>query len=157
MSSQTASNSQTASKRFGLHRIIALLMVALLGGALLTGCNVTAEQNELTAINQLRASHGVPALVRSVELDRKATGQAVRMARRSQIFHSTSLEAGVTPGYTLLGENVGMGGSMPAVQQALVDSPLHLRNMLDSRFTEIGIGSVVRDGRTYLVQFFVGR
>ena len=150
-------SSNTASHRHGTFRIIALLLVAVLGGTLLTGCNVTAEQNELAALNQLRTSHGVPVLMRSVELDRKATGQAVRMARRGQIFHSSSLEAGVTQGYSILGENVGMGGTMPAVHQALVDSPLHLRNMLDSRFSEVGIGSVVRDGRTYLVQFFVGR
>ena len=150
-------SSHQASHRIGMFRIVALLLVALFGGVLLTGCNSTAEQNELTAINQLRASHGVPALVRSVELDRKATGQAVRMARRGQIFHSVSLEAGVSGSWKELGENVGMGGTMPAVQQALERSPLHMRNMLDSQFTEVGIGSVVRDGRTYLVQFFAAR
>jgi uncharacterized protein YkwD len=136
---------------------VLIILLALFGIAALTGCDAKAAQDEFTAVNQLRAAHGLAPLVRSAELDRKAEGQAVRMARREQIFHSSSLESGVSPGWRALGENVGVGGDVASVHAALEASPAHMANMLDTLYNEVGVGVVTRDGRTYVVQDFDGR
>jgi uncharacterized protein YkwD len=140
----------------GVVRRIGLLVALAVGLLALSACDPVLEQADLTALNALRTSRGLPALVRDAELDRKASAQAVRMARQQTIFHSSDLSLGVSAGWSVIGENVGVGGSIATIQSALEGSPGHMANMVDTRFRRVGIGAVQRNGRIYLVQVFVG-
>jgi uncharacterized protein YkwD len=139
------------TRPFGL---IAIVVVAIFA---LVACNPQAEDQDFAMINSLRARSGVPALARSAELNAKARAQADRMASRGRIYHSSNLASGVSPGWRVIGENVAVAGSIEQAQSALEQSPGHLANMVNGKFTEVGIGVTVSKGRVYVVQVFVGR
>ena len=130
--------------------------MALLGIAL-TACGPSPEDTNLADINEVRASVGLGELVRSPELDVKAKAQADRMARRGTIFHSNNLASGVSNGWSAIGENVALAGSVDDAQRALEASPGHYANMVNPAYNQVGIGVTVRNGITYVVQVFVGR
>ena len=78
------------------------------------------------------------------------------MASKGTIFHTTNL-AGVFSGlsWTLGGENVGMGPSMDALQQAFMASLHHRENILDRRFHRFGIGVVWKNGIAFVTVEFL--
>ena len=79
------------------------------------------------------------------------------MAKAGNIYHSKNLAAGVTGGWSSIGENVAMAGSVEAAQAALEASPGHYENMVNGAFNQVGIGVVVRNDVVYVVQVFVSR
>ena len=138
-------------------RAASLLVVLAFVGVALTGCQSAADQTNVTDLNEVRATVVLPELVRSAELDVKARAQANRMARSGTIFHSTNLAAGVPGGWSSIGENVAMAGSVDQAQAALEASPPHYTNMTNGAFNQVGVGVVIRNGVVYVVQVFVGR
>jgi uncharacterized protein YkwD len=50
------------------------------------------------------------------------------------------LADGVSPGWRKLGENIGYGPSIDAVQATYMASPPHRANILDPQFNRIGTG-----------------
>lgn len=134
--------------------LIAGVLAALL---FLTACNDELEQRDVAMVNELRSSVGVAELSRSAELDAKAQKQADRMANRGKIYHSKSLSSGVSAGWTMIGENVAVAGSIEDAQAALEASSGHYDNMVNPTFTEIGVGIALKNGSVYVVQVFVGR
>lgn len=106
-------------------------------------------------INGLRASKGLHALQEDGKLNAVAQDWANQMAARGAISHRSSLSSAIGGGWAKLGENVGTGGSAGAIFSALVNSPGHYRNMVDSSFTHVGTG-VARgaDGRIYTAHNF---
>lgn len=151
----------TAMPTTTVHRSRPALVMVLLAvvGLALTACNpnATSESTNHTDINELRASVGLPELVRVPELDVKAKAQADRMARRGYIYHSSSLTSGISGGWSYIGENVAMAGSVDQAQVALEASPGHYANMTNPAYNQVGIGVSVRNGVVYLVQVFVSR
>lgn len=134
------------------------LLAALLGAMLLlSACNEDLENRDFAMVNQLRSSVGVPALSRAGELDAKAQQQADRMAKRGKIYHSKSLSSGVSVGWSSIGENVAVAGSVEDAQKALEASSGHYDNMVNSGYTEMGVGISLKNGSVYMVQVFVGR
>ncbi len=138
-------------------RSLGVLAVIMSGTLLLTACNPQLEDRDAALVNALRKRVAVPALVRSAELNNKARAQADRMANAGRIFHSTNLASGVSPGWTLIGENVAVAGSLESAQAALEKSPGHYANMTNRKFKQIGIGVTVKNGKVYVVQVFVAR
>lgn len=134
---------------------LAVLAVAVAGLAF-SACGPSPEDTDVASINALRTSVALPELARSAELDVKAEKQAQRMANAGTIFHSKNLTGGISPGWTYVGENVAMAGSIEAAQAALEASPPHYENMTGP-FTEVGVGVVARNGTVYVVQVFVQR
>jgi uncharacterized protein YkwD len=119
---------------------------------------VSAEQSAaVVLVNAFRAEHGAQALHETGELDVKAQAQAQRMADAQRLFHSTSLPAGVSPGWESIGENIALAGDLGTAQQWLEQSPPHRANLLDRGFDQVGTGVAFSDGTLYLVQDFVGR
>jgi uncharacterized protein YkwD len=56
----------------------------------------------------------------------------------------------------MLGENVGMAGSIDQVHQALMNSPGHRANILEGAFSIVGMAAVKGpDGLVYITQDFV--
>ncbi len=135
---------------------IVLLLMAFVGFGL-TACMPAPEGGNLTDLNEVRAAVGLPELTRTPELDAKAKAQADRMASKGTIFHSSNLASGVTEGWSSIGENVALAGSVDDAQRALEASPGHYANMVNPVFNQVGIGVTVRNGVTYVVQIFVSR
>lgn len=133
-----------------------VLLLAIVGLAL-TSCNSEQETSNLADLNEVRSNVALPELVRSAELDIKAEAQAERMANRGTIFHSKSLQSGVSAGWTAIGENVALAGSVTEAQTALEASPGHYANMTNPVYNHVGIGVVARNGVVYVAQVFVGR
>jgi len=131
--------------------------VALVAGMFLSACNPELENRDYSMVNSLRSSVGVGELSRSGELNTKAQKQADRMAAKGTIFHSKSLSSGVSAGWSRIGENVAMAGSIEDAQKALENSPPHYENMTNGAFTEMGVGVTVKNGTVYVVQVFVSR
>jgi uncharacterized protein YkwD len=137
--------------------MVAVVLAALLGMALMSCTSTEDVATNQTAINTLRATVGLAELTRVPELDAKAQAQAERMAKRGAIYHSKNLASGITDGWSSIGENVAMAGSIQDAQAALEASPDHYANMTSGVFNQMGIGVVNNNGVVYVVQVFVSR
>jgi Cysteine-rich secretory protein family len=93
-----------------------------------------------TATNQARAAAGLPALQLDASLSAVAQSWASHLAATNALAHNPALRSQIT-NWTVLGENVGMAGDIASVQQAFMNSAPHRANILDSRYTQMGVGS----------------
>lgn len=87
-----------------------------------------------------------------------ARRQSARMAERGEIYHNPNLADEVTDlgmDWRLVGENVGVGPSVDAVEEAFMNSPHHHDNIVDARYQLMGVGVVDDDGEVYVTQVFV--
>lgn len=135
--------------------------VAMAVGALSLGIGVVPARADasdqarlLTLTNQVRSSKGLPALSIDGQLNSVAQSWAATLAQRGVISHNSSLPDQVT-GWTTLGENVGVGGSVDAVHQGFMGSPTHLENLVDPSYNRVGFGIVRPDARIFIVQVFM--
>ena len=112
----------------------------------------------LSLLNGYRSSNGLPALEVAGDATAKAQQHSDDMAAQGTLFHSSDLAAGIQPGWSTLGENVGVGSSPDEVQALFEGSGPHRDNMLSSAYNQVGIGVAHgADGRLYVTQFFVAR
>lgn len=136
--------------------IAAVAMVALLGGC--------RSQDQITAqslLNADRQANGLGALPNFAKADAKAQAWAEHLAATgtgvpADLSH-TYLPDGYDAGsFCLLGENVGMGGSIAAIEPAFMASPGHRAHILGS-FTHVGTGVAksATTGYVYVVQEFI--
>lgn len=98
--------------------------------------------------NQMRAEIGLAPLKTDSRLMRSAFDKAWDMAARSYFDHGSPEgwrmgywigRAGYT--YLLAGENLAKGfTSVDRLMQAWADSPLHYKNLVESKFDHIGVG-----------------
>jgi hypothetical protein len=117
---------------------------------------VSAENDFIARINQLRASRGLGSLSVDPELTDQARRWASTMAGQGHIFHSGDLSVGITADWQKLGENVGVGGDTATLFQAFVDSPTHLANLVDPVYTRVGVGVVLSGNRMFTAHRFMG-
>jgi len=131
-----------------------VLAVAVLT-ALTTGCEPQqARTNAALLVNRDRMADGLVALGWDDELGNKAQAWADRLAAAAELSHSI-LQQGVTPGWRLLGENVGFGNDVLDIHQAFMNSPVHRGAILERRYRGIGVGIATgANGKTYVVQVF---
>lgn len=120
--------------------------------------SVCKEFQFLDRINALRASRGLPALTMTTAATDVARVHARNMAAAGSIWHS-DLRAIAAPAFGTynwykVGENVGRGGDVTSIFNALVASSSHLRNMVDPQFQVIGIGVAEVPGGLYTSHFF---
>ena len=136
--------------------IVAVVTVTLLFGSRAATAAQTDDVQQL--VNTARASASLPVLQRSGVLDALAQNQAQRMRAEGRIFHNVelpdqALAAGIH--WSAMGENVGVGASPEAVEQAFMESEHHKANILDGRFEWIGVGVAWDDiGTVYVTQVF---
>ncbi|MBW3642752.1 MAG: CAP domain-containing protein [Actinobacteria bacterium] len=112
--------------------------------------STSAEEQLAALVNAERTKRGLRPLSVDTELGDVASHRSDAMVSRSKacphgLAHAPGYEEEVPPGWMRVGENVGCGGSVAAVHQALMGSPTHRDNILGD-FEEIGIG-VETDGR----------
>jgi len=113
------------------------------------------EQQLYSMVNQARDANGRARLSLSDRLSRRAHNHSERMADSGSIFHSC-LDCGKRRSYSTMAENVGTGGSIGAVHDALMESSGHRENILGSQFDRVGIGVVRRGGRVWVTELFAG-
>jgi cysteine-rich secretory family protein len=138
-----------------------LLAVALvLGGIIFTPARAFASSDEsrfTSLLNHERTSRGGHALVTKSDLVAIARRHSQDMANRGSIYHNQDLPNEVGGNWRILGENVGRGGSVDSIHKAFMNSAPHRHNILDSRFNQIGVGTVVKNGYIYVTEVFAGR
>jgi len=143
------------------HRItLALTTLALALAAVLTGtltaapAGATTAEDSLTArLNGARSDHGLPSLATRSDLVAVARAQATRMADSGTLYHNPNLTTDVT-NWRWVGENVGYGPDVQTVHVAFMNSDGHRANILDTDYTEVGVGVVERGDRVWVAEVF---
>jgi hypothetical protein len=106
----------------------------------------------LALTNDARGGIGLPDLVVSGDLAGLADVHAGRMAAASSIFHP-DLD-GLVSGGIVVAANVGRGPTVELVQEMFLGSSIHRGNILDSRFSHVGIGVAWQGSDLYVVEIF---
>jgi uncharacterized protein YkwD len=120
---------------------LSLTVTALVGSAAFASSAFASPAGDLaSATNAARVSAGLPALAENAQLDAVAQAWANKLAAAGVLSHNPNVRTQVT-NWTVLGENVGMAGDVPTVQNAFMHSPEHKANILDPRYTQMGVGS----------------
>lgn len=130
-------------------------------GQLCSSCLVPSSYDSwqaevLQLINTERVSRGVATLVLSQTLEDQANGYACEMICYDFFAHENPVTGMTLPDrarefgydYQVIGENLAAGQQSPVeVVVSWMGSPAHRENILDARFTELGIG--IRSGGSY--------
>lgn len=110
---------------------------------------LSAEGKEIFRLtNELRSARGLKLVARVVPLDNSAAAKADDMARQDYFSHTSPdshtlsyflSQAGYH--YRAAGENLAVGfADAESVFKAWQDSPAHFANLIDTDFSEFGIG-----------------
>ena len=143
-----------------------VLMGVLLAAVLMAAVPVTAGASSsddmrrklLSLTNAARHNAGMRALDLNWRLSRDALQHSRRMAESRAIFHTANLYRLIRPWQpSIWGENVGMAGAVSRAQRAFMRSSSHRGNILQSRFSKVGIGVLSRGGSVWVTVVFYGR
>jgi uncharacterized protein YkwD len=105
----------------------------------------TFESAHYNSINQWRTQNGRRTLPHDGCMGDKATMYSNTMASTGRFVHSTRIAADADAcrkGWRKLGENIGKGYDNSSLMNAFKASSGHNINMLDSAWTQMGIGAV---------------
>jgi hypothetical protein len=119
--------------------------------------NAQGETSQfLSLLNDYRVQQGLAPLQLDPELSAIAQEWAEYTASVGESRHPEDLTAGVDLPWLRLAENVASGPTPTAIWQGLIDSPGHHKNIVDDRYTHIGIGAAYSaDGDLYISQRFM--
>jgi len=127
------------------------------------------EHKVLVLVNRKRAAAHPKCrpLTMQAQLRKAARGHSVDMARRHYFSHTSlngrtyrdRIEAAGYRRWTMLAENIAAGQRTPAqVMNGWMHSTEHRRNILNCRFTQIGVGAArAGNGMIYWTQDFARR
>ena len=156
-----------------MHRRTALVLTLVLASTLLLPAAATASSSatgaddatvaELEAelgriVNAERRSHGLPALQVTLQQQRKAREHSAVMADTRKLHHAPNLAGEVFPGdaWTGMAENIVRRRTVEAAHHAFMHSPGHRDNVLDPRWTHLGVGVAVDGSDLWVTQRFIG-
>lgn len=122
------------------------------------------EQQVVNIVNQERAKEGLAPLTLNAKLANVAEVKAEDMRDKNYFSHTSPTygspfdmmkQFGIT--YTAAGENIAKGQKTPQdVMTAWMNSSGHRANIMNSNYTQIGVGYVTdSNGTTYWVQEFI--
>jgi uncharacterized protein YkwD len=124
--------------------------------------SVSAEQRMLADLNATRTRAGLSILKLDTRLTLVARQHASDMAQHNYFAHAS--QNGQSPfdrmksyriAFSWAGENLAMSPDEPTAYQALLQSPEHLKNIMQRHFSKVGIGVVQEpDGEMLFVQDF---
>jgi uncharacterized protein YkwD len=159
LSVTTAHHGETETTNPTRRRGAAALLAMVLLAIALAGCLPSDSQSFVDRTNSLRQSKGIAPLATNGTLTKKAEDWAQRMASTGRLEHST-LSAGLSSlDWTALGENVGYSSPTSdtylTIHNAFVRSSAHYANLVNRRFTHMGVG-VAKDssGRVWVAEVF---
>lgn len=138
------------------HRLKVGIAALLIAAFSLTACMNSQQQVAFDLVNGARGDAGLPGLALDPIAQAKAQGWAEQLAASGSLGHS-NLSDGMDGGWRRLAENVGYGSSIDEVQRQFMGSSTHRQNVLDGRFTHLGVGVARGGGQTYVVLIFVQR
>ncbi len=110
----------------------------LLATVLVAGLPARAEDDLVALTNADRQGLGVPALKVAGDLAAVADRRAQEMARAQRLWHAKN--GSQIQGWQRLGENVGRGPNPAMIHREFMNSPTHRDNIVDARFTDVGVG-----------------
>jgi Cysteine-rich secretory protein family len=139
-------------------RVLAIASVSsVLFGAAFVGPlaeQASASSSLVGLVNSARASAGLHAYSVDSQLTSLAQAHAEAMAAKQSLYHNPSLASDVT-NWKWVGENVGYASSVAAVENAFMHSPPHRSNILDTNYTEIGVGIATdKNGTVWVTEDF---
>jgi hypothetical protein len=109
-------------------------------------------------VNMLRAAHGVAPLQVQTWAQDVAQQHSIDMANSDTLYHNMTgyMDAGRSAmNAAFLGENVAMGTTIDYAQNALLNSPPHMQNILDPRFDHVGVGAATdASGQVWITEDF---
>lgn len=123
-----------------------------------------AEQQIFQLVNRERHSRGLATLAFDERLQSAARKHSLLMANHSEVEHQLAGEpklayrlGEVDVRYDASGENVARTSDAARAHVALMNSPGHRANILDTQFNSIGIGVVNTPDGIYVTQDFAHR
>ena len=132
--------------------------LALMAGLSLLAGPAGASEDDATAVmaqlNEYRKANGVPVLTRDARVNAVAQRWAEKMAADGRLSHNGNLGRELPP-WAHMGENVAVGRNAEEVMQAWMNSPSHNANMLDKRYTLVGVAAVTVGENIYFVQDYM--
>ncbi|MEX0863494.1 MAG: CAP domain-containing protein [Acidimicrobiia bacterium] len=138
--------------------------MTLVGLDTTAGADASSESDFLSKLNAERSAAGLAPLSVDGDLRSWARTHSQFMADGGcpdgkSICHSTSDQlknAGGT-GWSKIGENVGLGGTVQAIHDAFMNSSGHRANILDPDYNYVGIGSVHTGDSIYVTVVFMAK
>ena len=120
--------------------------------------NKPAEVGFFNKINAARRNRSKVPLQLDPQLSKVARKHSREMTAKNLLHHTstTALKNRVT-NWQMLGENVGVGGTVESLNRAFMQSPTHRENVLYTTFRHVGIGTRVRHGRLWVTIVFEAR
>ena len=117
--------------------------------------NKPAELGFFNKINTERRTRSRVQLKLDPHLTKVARKHSREMTAKNLLHHTETeaLKRRVTH-WQMLGENVGVGGTVDSLHRAFMQSPSHRDNVLYSTFRHIGIGTRERHGRLWVTVVF---
>lgn len=120
------------------------------------------EQRAVALLNADRAANGLPPLRVNMRLTSLSEDYAQDMINRNFFAHNNP--EGQSPfdrmrarsiSFGYAGENLAINTSVPAAEQAFMNSPGHRANILNPHYTQVGVGVRYNGGGSvYVVQEF---
>jgi len=147
--------------------LAALLLVPVSASSAAAAAPVGARATTLAAVpsfsdrvlaltNRERTLRGLRPLAYSACADGFADRWAGSLSRAGTLSHQPLRPVLTTCRARQVGENVAVGAVTPEQLVAMwMASPGHRTNLLQLRFTHLGVGAVTTAGRTYGVQVFL--
>jgi len=140
--------------------LAALILVLALFSTTLAGALADKSSDVLELVNQEREAAGLKDLQLNEDLNRVAELRAQEIVENwshtrpnGEEWKTAFKDAGVSASYR--GENLAMGQSSAEVTvDGWMSSEGHRDNILNKKFTKMGVATVVVDGVTYWVQVF---
>jgi len=117
--------------------------------------NTRPERRFRYLINEARAGVGENRLRLDTELGRVARKHTKEMIQRGTLYHSTAeqFRRRVTE-WKVVGENVGVGGTVSSLHDAFMESPPHRENIEYPTFRYVGVGVKKVDQRMWVTVLF---
>ncbi len=105
--------------------------------------------------NAARTRSGVAKMRLDPHLGRVARKHTYEMLRNNRLFHtSTSALSNRVTNWTILGENVGVGGDVDSLFKAFMNSPSHKANILYGKFRYFGVGTKKKGDKLWVTIVF---
>jgi uncharacterized protein YkwD len=149
-------------KRLAVGVTAGIVFVSLLP-ATTAGAAGTCERMdkvERAFVNRMNAarSSSIGDLQGDWHLNTVALKHTREMVARNNLYHTpSSVFRWRVTRWSILGENVGVGGSVDSLHKAFMNSPAHRANVLYDSFNRVGVGAIKRDGRMWVTIVFEAR
>lgn len=134
--------------------VLALTAGSLVGSSTPVSATTRAqlEREFVSKINHARHNHGLRLLKRRTGLTSYARHHSVKMAEAGYLYHTSNF--GVICCWRSIGENVGYGPTVDAINYAFMHSPDHRANILNPHWHGVGVGVYRSGGRVWVTEIF---